>query len=100
MRPQARARPPPTLHQERHVAVVSSDLGAGDGTVPTCNATGGDGGKFQYAARGVCTSTGLNAGATFISYVSGVQNYTGNLADVFTCIADIGDNGCVFEQPL
>jgi hypothetical protein len=27
-------------------------------------------------------------------------NYTGNLADVFTCIAQVGSTGCGFEAPL
>src|SRR4030095_11534224 len=50
-----------------HIAVITSDLGAGDGSIASCWATGGDAGRFQYAARGTCTSTNLNAGATFIS---------------------------------
>jgi hypothetical protein len=83
-----------------HIAVITSDLGAGDGSIASCDATGGDAGRFQYAARGTCTATNLNAGATFISNVGGVPNYTGNLADVFTCIADVGESGCGFEQPL
>src|SRR5262245_22561480 len=70
-----------------HVAVISSDMGAGDGSVASCDSSGGRQGIFQYTARGTCTATGLNAGATYISNVLGQQNYTGNLADVFTCIA-------------
>src|SRR5262245_24591080 len=77
-----------------HIAVITSDLGAGDGSIASCDATGGDAGRFQYTARGTCVSTNLNAGATFISNIGGVPNYTGNLADVFTCIAAVGDSGC------
>ena len=29
-----------------------------------------------------------------------MKNYTGNLADVFSCIAAVGNSGCGFEQPL
>src|SRR5436190_20313388 len=83
-----------------HVAVITPDLGAGDGSLTGCAIVGGDGARFQYAARGTCTSTGLNAGATFIEYDQGFQNYAGNLADVFTCIADVGDVGCYLGQPL
>jgi hypothetical protein len=83
-----------------HIAVASSDMGAGDGSVAGCDATGGKNGVFQYTARGACTATGLDPGATFISNVNGVKNYTGNLADVFTCIAALGDTGCGFEQPF
>ena len=81
-----------------HVAVVSSDMGAGDGSVASCDATGGKKGIFQYTARDACTSTGLAAGATYISNVAGVANYTGKLEDVFTCIAALGQSGCGFEH--
>jgi hypothetical protein len=83
-----------------HIAVISSDMGAGDGTVSSCDSTGGKNGIFQYTARGACTSTGLNSGATFISDIAGVRNYTGNLEDVFTCIAALGEEGCGFEHQL
>ena len=83
-----------------HIAVITSDLGAGDGSVAGCTADGGDAGIFHYTARGTCTSTNLDPGATFISDVDGVKNYTGNIDDVFTCIASVGNSGCGFEQPL
>src|SRR6185503_1580156 len=81
-----------------HVGVISSDMGAGDGSVASCDATGGKNGIFQYTARGNCTSTGLQSGATYISNIAGVANYTGNLPDVFTCIAALGESGCGFEH--
>jgi hypothetical protein len=81
-----------------HVAVVSSDMGAGDGSIDGCDSTGGNNGVFQYTPRGACTSTGLAPGATFISNVNGVANYTGDLPAVFTCIAALGENGCGFEH--
>jgi hypothetical protein len=82
------------------IAVVSTDMGAGDGSIAQCDATGGKNGIFQYTARGACTSTGLAPGATFIANNGVVQNYTGNLADVFTCIARLGEQGCGFEHQL
>ena len=82
-----------------HIAVISSDMGAGDGTISGCAGTG-KGGAFQYRPSGTCTSTGLQGGATFISDVDGVKNYTGNLEDVFGCIAALGEAGCGFEQPF
>ncbi|HEY7371898.1 MAG TPA: hypothetical protein VIF57_06940 [Polyangia bacterium] len=85
---------------DMHIAVVSSDLGAGDGSIGHCDATGGDQGIFQHTARGTCTSTGLAAGATYIADNGAVSNYTGNLADVFACIAALGENGCGFEHQL
>jgi hypothetical protein len=81
-----------------HVAVVSSDMGAGDGTIANCDATGGKNGIFQFTPRGGCSATGLAAGATYISNIAGVANYTGDLANVFSCIAALGDQGCGFEH--
>ena len=83
-----------------HIAVVTSDLGAGDGSISGCAADGGDAGIFKYTARGTCTTSGLDPGATFISDVDGVKNYAGNISDVFTCIGAVGESGCGFEQPL
>jgi hypothetical protein len=81
-----------------HIAIVSSDMGAGDGSVAGCDSTGGKNGIFQYTPRGTCTATGLDTGATFISDVGGVRNYAGRLENVFTCIAAIGEEGCGFEH--
>jgi hypothetical protein len=81
-----------------HIAVISSDMGAGDGSIAGCDATGGDRGNFQYTPRGTCTQSGLAPGATFISNVDGQANYSGNLSDVFTCIAALGEAGCGFEH--
>ncbi|HMF40909.1 MAG TPA: hypothetical protein VKQ32_09445 [Polyangia bacterium] len=87
-----------------HIGVVSQDMGAGDGSIAGCQndgnglMPGGNQGIFQYTARGTCTTTGLNAGATYISNVGGVANYTGDLASVFKCIAALGETGCGFEH--
>ena len=90
---------PPGLPDLR-IAVVTSDLGAGDGSIPGCNSTGGKNGIFQYAPRGTCAATGLEPGATYIADTGTSRNFTGNLADVFTCIADVGDSGCGYEHEL
>ena len=81
-----------------HVAVVSSDMGAGDGSVGGCDSTGGKQGIFQHTARGGCAASGLAPGATYISNIAGAANYSGSLADVFTCIAALGESGCGFEH--
>jgi hypothetical protein len=81
-----------------HIGVVSSDMGAGDGSISSCNSTGGRRGIFQFAPRGHCTTSGLAPGATFISNIGGVKNYSGALPDVFTCIAALGEQGCGFEH--
>jgi len=87
-----------------HIAVASTDMGAqADGAsasaIAACDGTG-KAGAFQYSPRGSCAATNLDAGATFISNVGGVANYTGNLADTFACIAALGEGGCGFEQPF
>jgi hypothetical protein len=83
-----------------HIAVVSSDLGApGDLTASIgCSATG-DQGIFQSQPRGDCQAL-LDPGATFISNVGGVANYTGALNDALACITPLGSNGCGFEHQL
>ncbi len=99
-----------------HIAVISSDMGAGDGSIADCAPTSGPGfssgagggggtfqlggknGIFQYAPQGTCTSSGLLPGATYVSDVGGQKNYSGNLEDVFTCIAALGEGGCGFEH--
>jgi hypothetical protein len=84
-----------------HLAVVSSDLGAGPYSavdVPACR-TGGDQGIFQSMPRGTsCGAASLNAGEHFIVNESGAQNYTGDISAVFSCIAALGDTGCGFEH--
>jgi hypothetical protein len=86
-----------------HIAVVSSDLGAGqfsEADIQGCR-PGGDQGIFQVKPRGTTCATGaLAAGQNFISNVGGVANYTGNIADVFGCIAALGTQGCGFEHQL
>jgi hypothetical protein len=92
-----------------HIAVVSSDLGAGQWTdIPQC-AVGGDRGEFQdqvgagTATSGMpCTTTGLAANQHFISNVNGVANYDTSIgiAKVFGCIANLGQGGCGFEHQL
>jgi hypothetical protein len=85
-----------------HVAVVSSDMGA-DGSCDQNDATNKRG-IFQYTAKtpddpsvAPCT-TNLDPGATYISDIAGVRNYTGSIEDTFSCIARLGQGGCGFEH--
>src|SRR3954470_18755688 len=87
---------PPDLH----IAVVSSDMGAGDGSFGMCSGTG-DKGVFHHAPTGTCTATNLQPGATYISApIGGTPNFTGDITDVFQCITKVGVEGCGFEQQL
>ncbi len=82
-----------------HIAVISSDLGApGDATSSLMCTAAGDKGLFQVGAG--CTTSPLVPGATFISNVDGVANYTGNLEDVLSCVTLLGYQGCGFEHQL
>jgi len=85
--------------------VVSTDLGAGNYALPTCEVAGGDGGKLLHqptGALGCATPTN-----PWISYASGTTNIPSGspdpvqrVKDAFTCIARIGTGGCGFENPL
>ena len=90
---------PPGL-PDLHVAVISTDMGAGDGSIAGCDATGGKNGIFQYQPRADCTSSGLVPGATFIADDGTNRNYAGPISDVFGCIAALGESGCGFEHQL
>jgi len=98
-----------------HVAVVSSDMGAPSDTDIGCST--GDQGFFQSKPRSdsklnppvVCTDSTLSvppaAPDNENTYISddgaGDKNYTdANIADVFQCIALLGDAGCGFEHQL
>lgn len=83
-----------------HLAVISSDVGAGGTAIPgnpACNRPGGDRGAFQ--TKRAC---GLQEGANFLkAYNNGSQkNFEGSLEDVFGCMADLGTLGCGFEHQL
>jgi hypothetical protein len=83
-----------------HVAVISSDMGAGDGTIPGCSQNG-DAGKLHFEPQGACPATTLENGATFISNVGGAANYgAADISTVFSCIAALGDRGCGFARPF
>jgi hypothetical protein len=98
-----RLKDPPGL-PNIHVAVITSDMGAGDGSISGCNATGGNNGVFQYSGNIIPPATtpcatNLMQGNTFIADNGmGVSNYSGQLEDVFTCIAAVGEGGCGFEH--
>jgi hypothetical protein len=86
---------------ELHLGVITQDVGAGPYTDDRCVGDG-DGGELQGIARvpGCTPPTG-----NYISDVSDldgdrIKNYTGNLADTFSCIAQVGPAGCGFEQHL
>jgi hypothetical protein len=87
-----------------HLGVVSSDLGAGNFGLPSCEQSGGLGGKLQNKARTAGCPTPTQA---YISYTEGQTNISGCQGDAiecvkqaFTCIARLGIQGCGFESQL
>jgi hypothetical protein len=90
-----------------HLAVVSSDLGAGGETRIMGCAPGGQGGEFHDSPTTGCpaAATGFTipTGDHFISVINGTPNYapaTLDISDVFSCIANVGDTGCGFEHQI
>lgn len=93
-----------------HMAVVSSNMGAGLETRVGHCPQGGDGGAFQDmigigtmkpgGTPCVGAGTGLATNQHYISNAGGTTNYTGDISDVFSCIAQLGDEGCGFEHQL
>jgi hypothetical protein len=98
-------KPPPSLR----VGVVSSDMGVGaapNAAIPGCSADG-DGGALRTQPEGMCTDSTLDPSATFISLKGDTRNFSASddatelgAAKVFQCIAELGDGGCGFGQPL
>ncbi len=73
-----------------HIGVVSTDMG--------CSVTGtGDHGLLQNAPR---VADCQPPDGMYIIDTEGERNFEGSLADAFSCIAQLGTNGCGFEQPL
>ena len=98
-----------------HIGVVDSDMGAGNGSLGgNCGRVLGDRGLLwgndpnnaiaSVAANGAspqANGCGLNSGARWIEDIQNpngfgrIQNYTGDLSDVFSCLAmAVGVNGC------
>ncbi len=87
-----------------HIGVISTDLGAGNYNLPSCETPGGDQGKLQNKPQVVGCSPPREP---WISYHEGKTNVSGAKGDpisvvkaAFQCIAEIGEQGCGFEHPL
>lgn len=80
------------------VGVISTDLGAGNYSLPSCEVTGGDGGKLQNAPRlAGCTAP---TDRWIETNAAGSNVPAGTPEQAFACIATLGTRGCGFEQPL
>jgi len=89
-----------------HIAVITSDMGAGvfGGGVEGCGHpdNGNFIGQVRVATDPVCATARLNPGQHFIESLNGgsQNNFTGDITDVFRCIAQVGTSGCGFEDHL
>ena len=90
-----------TAHGSRpdlHIGVISTTIDVGYGIT---NCVPGDNGALRVGGPSGCPA--LNG-----SYISDVSdgsggrsvNYTGAIGEVFSCQAQLGTDGCAFEQPL
>lgn len=84
-----------------HVAVVSTDVGAGPYGIMGCEGNG-DNGSMQTlpSSDGCPTPSG-----SYISNIAGpdgtrLANHDGTVSEAFACIAQLGVSGCGFEQTL
>jgi len=83
-----------------HVAVISSDLGAGPTAVDQCR-PGGDRGLFFGARqKPECGFTDPDARFIVSSQGGTLNNFTGDISAVFGCLARLGSRGCGQEHQL
>jgi hypothetical protein len=87
-----------------HIGVVSSDLGAGNYSLPSCEVTGGDGGQLQNTERVAGCTAPTDSFIKSIEGVTNIPNCKGDsvecVKDAFKCIASLGTQGCGFEMQL
>jgi hypothetical protein len=88
----------PTGFPDLHLGVVSSDLGAGSPTTRVaCSSDVGDHGALQARDCGLQSSFARY----LISQEGGTRNnFSGDIAEVFACMANLGTHGCGFEHQL
>ena len=87
---------------DMHIGVISSDLGAGDGSIENCDAAGGDRGRLQRVQSADCGNGDMAPRFLTISEATGIRvtNFSRPLPQEFACLARLGEAGCGFEQPF
>jgi len=86
-----------------HIAVVSSNTGAGAFDLPDRGCPHfGDEGRFQSAPRAPCAVPPLPPDQHYLEAHNnqGQRNYDGDITDAFACIAALGSGGCGFQGAL
>ncbi|MFT3924694.1 MAG: hypothetical protein QM778_19295 [Myxococcales bacterium] len=88
-----------TAVRDLHVGVVTSDMGLSGNKVPlppSCEGVGDDG---KLLKKPLTTGCSASAPAGYLSYVPGDKDIDSVIKD-FTCLANVGIQGCGFEQQL
>lgn len=80
------------------IGVVTTDMGAGGFSVPTCESRSGDDGRLVQRARSGDPAC-IGPYPTIFEFQRGVDDATA-FAQHVGCVARTGINGCGFEQPL
>lgn len=84
-----------------HIGIVSTDVGTGPFPINFCEPGGDDGVLQSMAQAGGCTPPSGRFIIDEIDDPGRVINYpAGQLSETFSCIAQLGIDGCGFEQPL
>ncbi len=86
-----------------HLGVISADMGSGgfEVTATCADPVDGDGGELQHSAASGAPGCDV-VYPTFLRYSSYVPDdaMIAEICTDFACIADLGESGCGFEQPL
>jgi hypothetical protein len=99
----------PLLRFDLHVGIITSDLGAGVFTPPSCDTVGGDQGLLQNTPQpGFCATASLvDPGDRFLQLApdpdggAPTANFTGDIGDAFVCyLRHLGTAGCGYEHQL
>jgi hypothetical protein len=80
------------------VGVVSTDLGAGNYNIPSCETAGGDAGKLRSAPMVAGCVPPTDPWIEKIGTATNVPG--GDVSGAFSCIAQVGTGGCGFENTL
>ena len=85
-----------------HIGVVSTDMGVGRYAeqVEQCSSHG-DRGQLRAPTLGDCAATADSfLAVSQDSEGTRLANFEGDLSKAFSCMSDLGENGCDYEQPL
>ncbi|MFT5353781.1 MAG: hypothetical protein ACI9KE_000981 [Polyangiales bacterium] len=87
--------------RDLRVGVVSSDMGTGGFTIPTCNEPNfGDDGILNRAVMGGGCMAIAGGAPPFLGFRPADGGNAAEFATQVACIADLGTQGCGFEQQL